>query len=68
MGTDGLAFAVVTWKQGIVAAVRYDTTLRETARSTVKIKIDRDSVLSTGLKEDLAPLAARILSDPSTFH
>lgn len=65
---DGLAFAVVTWKQGIVAAVRYDTTLRETARSTVKIQIDRDSALSTGLKENLAPLAARILSDPSTFH
>jgi hypothetical protein len=65
---DGSAFAVLTWKQGIVAAVRYDTTLRETARSPVKIQIDRDSALSTGLNEDLAPVAARILSDPSTFH
>jgi hypothetical protein len=64
---DGSAFAVLTWKQGIVAAVRY-TTLCETARSTVKIQIDRDSALSTGLNEDLAPVAARILSDPSTFH
>jgi hypothetical protein len=65
---DGSAFAVLTWKQGIVAAVRYDTTLRETARSTVKIQINRDAALSTGLNEDLAPVAARILSDPSTFH
>lgn len=65
---DGSAFAVLTWKQGIVAAVRYDTTLRETARSTVEIQIDPDSALSTGLNEDLAPVAARILSDPTIFH
>jgi hypothetical protein len=41
---DGSAFAVLTWKQGIVAAVRYDTTLRETARSTVKKSCQRSEI------------------------
>src|SRR6266498_2935824 len=64
----GSAVAVLTWKQGTVAAVRYDRTLRETERSPVELKVDRESALSTGLNEDLAPVAARILSDPRTFQ
>jgi hypothetical protein len=64
---DGSA-AVLTWKQGTVTAVRYNTTLRETASTIVDLKVDPESALSTGLNEDLAPVAARILSDPRTFQ
>jgi len=66
--SDGSSIAVLTWKQGTVAAVRYDTKLRETARSPVELKVDRESALSTGLNEDFAAVAARILSDPTTFE
>jgi len=65
---DGSAVAVLTWKQGTVAAVRYDRSLREIARAIVELRVDRQSALSTGLNEDLAPIAARILADPRTFE
>jgi hypothetical protein len=65
---DGLAFAVLTWKQGTVGAVRYDTTLREAIRTIVDLIVDRESALSTGLNKDLAHAAAKILSDPRTFQ
>jgi hypothetical protein len=66
--SDGSSIAVLTWKKGTVAAVRYDRTLRETARTMVKLGVGRQSALSTGLKKDLAPIAKRILSDPTTFQ
>src|SRR5437762_6877279 len=66
--SDGSSVAVLTWKQRTVAAVRYDTNLRETARSPVELKVDRESALSTGLNKDFAAVAARILSDPTTFE
>ena len=64
---DGSRFAVLVWKDGAVSAVQYDTQLRETARTSIDLQVDRETALSVWLKKDLAPVAKRILSDSRTF-
>jgi hypothetical protein len=65
---DGSAFAVLTWKQGAVAAVRYDSNLREIARVPINIRVDRETALSLAFKPELAQTARNILRDPTTFQ
>jgi hypothetical protein len=64
---DGSRFGVLVWKNGAVAAVQYDTDLRETARTTIDLQIDRETALSVSLKKELAVVVKRVLSDPRTF-
>jgi hypothetical protein len=65
---DGSRFGVLVWKNGAVAAVRYDTQLRETARTAVDLQVDRKTALSVWLNKELTPVVKRILSDPRTFE
>jgi len=65
---DGSTFAILTWNRGATEAVRYNTNLRETGRTAVSLKVDRESALSLSLKPNLAEAAKSILSDPTIFH
>jgi hypothetical protein len=65
---DGSAFAILTWKQGAVEAVRYNSNLREIGRVAVKIQVERETALSLAFKPELAKTAKNILRDPTTFQ
>ena len=65
---DGSAFAVLTWKQGIVEAVRYNSNLHENGRVPVNIQVERETALSLAFKPELAQTAKNILRDPRTFQ
>jgi hypothetical protein len=65
---DGSRFAVLVWKDGAVSAVQYDTQLRETARTSIDLQVERETALSVWLQKDLAPVVKRILSDSRTFE
>lgn len=65
---DGSAFAILTWKQGAVEAVRYNSNLREIGRVAVKIQVERETALSLAFKPELAQTAKNILRDPTIFQ
>jgi hypothetical protein len=65
---DGSAFAILTWKQGAVEAVRYNSNLREIGRVAVKIQVERETALSLAFKPELAQTAKNILRDLTIFQ
>ena len=65
---DGSTFAILTWNNRKVEAVRYDTNLNQTGRTAVNLQVDRESALSLSLNPNLAETAKKILSDPTIFH